>query len=107
VAPGYVLRPEAIESAYYLYRLTGDARYRDMGRVMVDSLLHYTRADAGFAALASVVTKEQRDDMESFFLAETLKYAYLLFAPAEALDFEHLTFNTEAHPLRRTWTENP
>ena len=106
VAPGYVLRPEAIESAYYLYRLTGDARYRDMGRVMVDSLLHYTRADAGFAALASVVTKERRDDMESFFLAETLKYAYLLFAPAEALDFAHVTFNTEAHPLRRTWTEN-
>jgi mannosidase alpha-like ER degradation enhancer 2 len=41
--------------------------------------------------------------MESFFLAETLKYLYLLFAPSETLDFENVIFNTEAHPIRRTW----
>lgn len=103
VSPGYPLRPEAIESAYYLYRITGEKRYQDMGRVMVDSLLHYTRADAGYAALASVVTKQQRDQMESFFLAETLKYAYLLFAPPATLDFDKVVFNTEAHPIRKTW----
>jgi mannosidase alpha-like ER degradation enhancer 2 len=103
VSPGYVLRPEAIESAYYLFRLTGDPRYRDMGAVMVDSLLTYTRTETAFAALRSVVTKERRDDMESFFLAETLKYAYLLFAPPETLDFDAIIFNTEAHPIRRTW----
>jgi mannosidase alpha-like ER degradation enhancer 2 len=101
--PGYVLRPEAIESAYYLYRITGERRWQEMGRVMVDSLLHYTRSDAGFAALTSAVTKEQRDQMESFFLAETLKYAYLLFAPPAALDFDAVVFNTEAHPIRKTW----
>lgn len=103
VSVGYVLRPEAIESAYYLYRTTGEKRWQDMGRVMVDSLLHYTRAETGFAALTSVVTKEKRDQMESFFLAETLKYAYLLFAPPSALDFDAVVFNTEAHPIRRTW----
>jgi Glycosyl hydrolase family 47 len=103
VSPGYVLRPEAIESAYYLYRITGESRYQDMGRVMVDSLLHYTRAETGYAALKSVVTKEQRDQMESFFLAETLKYAYLLFAPPRSLDFDAVVFNTEAHPIRKTW----
>jgi len=103
VAPGYVLRPEALESAYYLYRITGDERYRGMSRTMVDSLLRYCRSETGFAALASVVTKQPRDDMESFFLAETLKYAYLTFAPPQALDFDAVVFNTEAHPLRRTW----
>jgi mannosidase alpha-like ER degradation enhancer 2 len=103
VSAGYVLRPEAIESAYYLYRTTGDERYREMGRVMVDSLFRYTSAETGFSALKSVVTKERRDQMESFFLAETLKYAYLLFAPPTALDFDAVIFNTEAHPLRRTW----
>ena len=41
--------------------------------------------------------------MESFFLAETLKYAYLIFAPPAALDFDAVVFNTEAHPIRRTW----
>jgi mannosidase alpha-like ER degradation enhancer 2 len=103
VSAGYVLRPEAIESAYYLYRITGERRYQEMGRVMVDSLLHYTRAETGYAALKSVVTKEQRDQMESFFLAETLKYAYLLFAPPATLEFDAIVFNTEAHPIRNTW----
>jgi len=107
VAAGYELRPEAIESAYYLFRLTGDERYRDMGRVMVDSLLHYTRAKTGFAALESVLTKRQADRMESFFLAETLKYAYLLFAPPETLDFTAVIFNTEAHPIRRAGIAAP
>jgi len=103
VSPGYVLRPEALESAYYLYRITGSERYREMSRVMVDSLFHYTRAETGFSALRSVVTKERRDQMESFFLAETLKYSYLTFAPPATLDFDAIVFNTEAHPLRRTW----
>jgi mannosidase alpha-like ER degradation enhancer 2 len=40
--------------------------------------------------------------MPSYFLAETLKYLYLLFAPDETLDFDGVVFNTEAHPLRRT-----
>jgi mannosidase alpha-like ER degradation enhancer 2 len=103
VSPGYVLRPEAVESAYYLYTLTGDVRYREMGRTMVDSVLHYTRAEAGYASLRSVVTHEQADRMESFFLAETLKYAYLLFARPETLDLQAVVFNTEAHPIRPTW----
>jgi mannosidase alpha-like ER degradation enhancer 2 len=41
--------------------------------------------------------------MPSYFFAETLKYLYLLFAPETTLNFDHLVFNTEAHPLRRTW----
>lgn len=103
IAPAYPLRPENIESAYYLYDFTGDQRYRDMGRTMFESLLQHTRVEHGFAALSSVVTMEKADRMESFFLAETLKYAYLLFAPPETLDFDAITFNTEAHPLRATW----
>ncbi len=101
--PEYHLRPEALESAYYLYRLTGDEQYVRMGKVMLESILAYTRTEAGFAALASVVTKEQADAMESFFLAETLKYAYLLFADPAVLDLSDVVFNTEAHPIRRTW----
>jgi len=45
---------------------------------------------------------EKGDYQHSFFLAETLKYLYLLFAP-DTLDFEGVAFNTEAHPLRRSW----
>ena len=73
-----------------------------MGRTLFADFVKYDRAPAGYAALKSVVTKQQRDDMESFALAETFKYYYLLFDP-EALDFDSITFNTEAHPLRPTW----
>jgi ER degradation enhancer, mannosidase alpha-like 2 len=101
--PGYELRPESLESAYYLYRLTGDNRYRQMGGAMFEAIERWTRSETGFAALADVRTKKKRDRMHSFLLAETLKYAYLLFAPPGTLDLRAVVFNTEAHPLRRTW----
>ena len=46
---------------------------------------------------------ERTDAMESFFLAETLKYAYLLFAPDGVLPYGSVVFNTEAHPIVRAW----
>ncbi|MEJ2679266.1 MAG: glycoside hydrolase family 47 protein, partial [Gemmatimonadota bacterium] len=98
--PGYPLRPEAIESAYYLWKATGDPRYVEMGWAMFRSIVAYARTDAGYAHLRSVITMEKADAMESFFLAETLKYAFLLMAPPQTLDFDSITFNTEAHPLK-------
>jgi ER degradation enhancer, mannosidase alpha-like 2 len=97
--PAYPLRPEAIESAYYLFVLTGDERWREMGKDMFRRVAAATRVDAGFAHLKDVRTGEKDDAMESFFLAETLKYAWLLAVPT-ALDFDAVVFNTEAHPLR-------
>ena len=96
----YVLRPENIESCFYLYRLTNDDKYLEMGKKYVDDVLKYCRAPGGFASLQSVVSGKQKDNMESFFFAETLKYAYLLFAPKETLDLSKTVFTTEAHPLR-------
>jgi hypothetical protein len=103
IHPGYPLRPEIMESAYYLRHFTGDSRYVEMGRTFLNGLQQYCRTEAGYAALSDVKTKLKSDRMESFFLAETLKYLYLLFAPRETVDLEKVVFNTEAHPLRRTW----
>ena len=103
IAGSYHLRPEIVESAYYLYHYTGDSEYRQMGKKMFDDFVKYCRTDSGYAALADVITKQQLDEMESFVLAETFKYFYLLFAPPETLQFDKVIFNTEAHPLRRTW----
>ena len=100
--PEYPLRPEIIESAYYLYRSTRNANYLAMGQIFLDSLVKYCRTEDGFAALKDVRTKEKNDAMESFFFAETLKYLYLLFAPSATLDFDSVIFNTEAHPMKRT-----
>ena len=98
--PNYVLRPEIIESAYYLYKLTNRDRYLEMGKIFFDSIVKYCRIDEGYAALKSVITKEKSDQMESFFFAETLKYCYLLFTPEETIDLNKVVFNTEAHPLK-------
>jgi ER degradation enhancer, mannosidase alpha-like 2 len=103
VYPGYPLRPEIIESAFYLDRFTKDPRYVAMGKTFFDSLLTYTRTDAGYTTLKSVVTKEKGDLMPSYFLTETLKYLYLLFSTDKTFDPDRVVFNTEAHPLRRTW----
>jgi mannosidase alpha-like ER degradation enhancer 2 len=101
VAGSYHLRPEIVESTYYLYHYTSDPEYRNRGEKMFDDFVRYCRTDSGYAALADVTSKQQLDEMESFVLAETFKYFYLLFAPAGTLEFDKVIFNTEAHPLRR------
>jgi mannosidase alpha-like ER degradation enhancer 2 len=110
VSPGYPLRPEIIESTYYLHhyalaagRKTEAERYLQQGQLMLRDFVKYCRTEEGYAALKSVVTKEQSDSMQSFVFAETFKYFYLLSAPSNTLDFDKVIFNTEAHPIRRTW----
>jgi len=116
-SPGYPLRPEIVESTYYLYHYATlgarasrpqfaarlDSRhYRQMGEIMWRDFVKYCRTDEGYAALKSVVTKEKSDSMQSFLFAETFKYFYLLFASPKTLDFDKMIFNTEAHPIRRS-----
>lgn len=101
VAGSYHLRPEIVESTYYLYHYTGDPEYRHRGEKMFDDFVRYCRTDSGYAALADVTSKQQLDEMQSFVLAETFKYFYLLFASPGTLEFDKVIFNTEAHPLKR------
>lgn len=100
---GYPLRPEIVESTYYLYRYTKDPKYLAMGQQMWRDLVKHCRTDEGYAHLKSVITKEKNDAMQSFLFAETFKYFYLLFAPEKTLDLKKVVFNTEAHPIRKTW----
>ncbi|HEY0427982.1 MAG TPA: glycoside hydrolase family 47 protein [Pyrinomonadaceae bacterium] len=99
----YHLRPEIVESTYYLYQYTSDEKYLQMGKTFFDDFVKYCKTDDAYAVLKSVVTKEKADTMHSFLFAETFKYYYLLFAPPRALDFKKVVFNTEAHPVKKTW----
>jgi mannosidase alpha-like ER degradation enhancer 2 len=101
--PGYPLRPEIIESTYYLYHFTSDSKYLQMGEEFFESFVKYCRTETGYAALSDVVKKEKSDSMESFLFAETFKYLYLLFSPSNPLDFDQVIFNTEAHPIKKSW----
>jgi len=67
---------------------------------MVDDILTHCRTDIAFASLKNVMTYEQSNSMESFFFGETLKYAYLIFAPLSAINLDKVVLTTEAHPFR-------
>ncbi|KAG5152287.1 hypothetical protein AAZX31_10G169700 [Glycine max] len=104
----YPLRPELIESTYWLYKATRDPRYLDAGRDMVASLQYGTRCPCGYCHISDVENHQQEDHMESFFLAETVKYLWLLFDLAVGPDnlvengpYKYI-FSTEGHLLPAT-----
>ena len=101
-------RPETVESLFYMYRITGDAVYREWGWEKFKSIVKHTQVvDNGvpyaFTSLDSVkhIPARQRDNMESFWLAETLKYMFLLFSPTSDFPLEKLVINTEGHLFPR------
>nr|CAA57963.1 alpha 1,2 mannosidase [Drosophila melanogaster] len=97
----YILRPETFESYFVLWRLTHEQKYRDWGWEAVLALEKHCRTAHGYCGLRNVYQQEpQKDDVQqSFFLAETLKYLYLLFSDDSVLPLDEWVFNTEAHPL--------
>ncbi|XP_036140100.1 ER degradation-enhancing alpha-mannosidase-like protein 3 [Monomorium pharaonis] len=98
------LRPEFLESTYFLYRATGDHYYLGVGRKVLKSLQTYARVPCGYAAVSDVRTNKHDDTMDSFVLSETFKYLFLLFAePGElVLDLDEFIFTTEGHLLPLT-----
>lgn len=115
---GYPLRPELIESVMYLYRVTGDPYLIQVGVDILRSLQHSAKTTCGYATINDVRDHRKADRMESFFLAETTKYLYLLFDPDNfihnsgqkgeiietqwgqcIIDAGGYIFNTEAHPI--------
>ncbi|RZF39799.1 hypothetical protein LSTR_LSTR000447 [Laodelphax striatellus] len=77
----YPLRPELAESAMYLYRATGDPFLLDIGVHILRSIQHSAYTPCGYATIEDTRDHTKENRMESFFLAETTKYLYLLFDP--------------------------
>ena len=99
----YILRPETVETFYILYQLTKDPVYREWSWEIFQAIEEHCKTDAGYAAIHDVDTMKQDNRMESFFLAETLKYLFLIFDDTNDIDLLNThVFNTEAHPLK-TW----
>lgn len=113
----YLLRPEAIESVFILYRITGDRHYLDSAWRMFTRIVSATETPYAYGQVRDVTfIPSQRgsraegpsrrednieDKMESFWTAETLKYFYLIFSPPDMISLDDWVFNTEAHPFRR------
>lgn len=115
---GYPLRPELVESLVYLYQATKDPHFLEMGVDILESIVHSAKTECGYATIKRVGDHTLDDRMESFFLAETTKYLYLLFTPNHfihnngslasviqtssgecVVDSGGYVFNTEAHPI--------
>jgi mannosyl-oligosaccharide alpha-1,2-mannosidase len=109
--PRYILRPEAIESVFMMYRITGEEKYQDAAWDMFTSIIQSSETELANAALSDITyTREelkkggfsiQMDSMESFWMAETLKYFYLIFSEPDIVSLDQWMFNTEAHPFKR------
>jgi len=106
-----LIRPETVESLFVLYRTTRDPVYREWGWAIFEALRRQCRVPGGYSGLKDVRRADRpespeapwsnhNDKMESFALAETFKYLWLLFQPAEGLlSLDEWVLNTEAHPL--------
>ncbi|CCU97582.1 unnamed protein product [Malassezia sympodialis ATCC 42132] len=99
-----ILRPETVESLYIAFQLTGDPLYREWGWSIFQAFQRWCQVDKGYGGYAGIddvdsLDHQLIDRMETFWLSETLKYLYLLFAPRNKISLRHWVFNTEAHPL--------
>lgn len=87
-----------------MYRITGDTIWQEKGWVMFCAIIEATKTEFGHSSL-EYITREKpswSDGMESFWLAETLKYFYLLFSEPSVISLDEWVLNTEAHPFRRS-----
>ncbi|KAK4460999.1 hypothetical protein QBC42DRAFT_271019 [Cladorrhinum samala] len=101
----YVLRPEAIESVFILYRITGRKDLLETAWKMWEAIDINTRTELANSALVDILVTngkpKKSDSMESFWLGETLKYFYLIFSEPDVISLDEYVFNTEAHPFKR------
>ncbi|KAH7916186.1 glycoside hydrolase family 47 protein [Hygrophoropsis aurantiaca] len=97
----YPLRPEFVESTWYLYRATRDPYYLDIGERILKDLTVRAKVDCGLTGIKDLRTNARDDRMESFALSETLKYLFLLFDEDNPLhrDDSNYVFTTEGHIL--------
>ncbi|KAL2113826.1 hypothetical protein VUR80DRAFT_2218 [Thermomyces stellatus] len=100
----YQLRPEAIESIFYAYRITGKEEFLDLAWEMFEAIDKATETPLAHSTISDVTAKGQTtklDSMESFWFSETLKYFYLIFSPPDFISLDDWVLNTEAHPFKR------
>ena len=116
-----------------MWRTTGDVKWRERGYRIYQAIEKHTRTKYGYTSIRGVNKQdvEKLDDMPrlflflfffsflflffsvtnpsivfSWFLAETLKYLYLLFDDTNSYPLDRWVFNTEAHPLPVfSWTQ--
>jgi len=101
--PKYLLRPETVESLFLMWRYTHNQKYRDFAWKIFGSIEENCKSTYGYSGLNDVKNGNSKNDLqESYFVAETLKYLYLIFSDDSMLPLtgsDAYVFNTEGHPF--------
>ncbi len=97
----YTLNPEMMESTYYLAHYTHDPRYKARNLKYYRDLQRCCRTPDAYTTIKDARTGERSDLMETFFIAETMKYLWLTFVGDAGFDPDQYVFSTEAQPFRR------
>lgn len=110
--------PEAIESWYYAYQVTGNQYWRDVAWAYTLAQNKTERVGSGFSSILNIFEEDgggYENFMASYMLAEVLKYQYLIQVPHDKkgiwdVEFaphgvgngnvNYFVYNTEAHPFR-------
>ncbi|MDH6133218.1 hypothetical protein P3T37_002613 [Kitasatospora sp. MAA4] len=96
------LRPEYANSAFDLWRLTGEAEYKESAYRYFQNLRTHLRVPGGYTVAEDVTTSPVTlgDLTPGYFFAENLKYVYLVFAAAPRFDYRTGLLSTEGKVLR-------
>ena len=102
ISPVNALRPEYANSAFDLWFLTRDQKYRDTAYRYFLSLRANCRTEHGYTTLLDVTARPMRqgDHFPAYAFSENFKYLYLMFAQTPRFDGTRYYLNTEGKIMR-------
>lgn len=102
VEPAYAMRPEYANSAFDLWFLTHDQRYRTTAYQYFTALRDNCRVANGYTSLKDIRTRPMTpaDNFPAYAFSENFKYLYLMFADTPRFDEANYYLNTEGKILR-------
>jgi hypothetical protein len=99
---GYQLRPEYVDSALFLWLLTGKEIYRDRGQWLWNAQKAHCKVANGYSIVSNMTTTPttKGDLTPGYWYSENMKYFYLLWAGAPRFNYTANYLTTEGNVLR-------
>ena len=96
------LRPELADSAFNLWLLDGDERWRDLTAKHFAAMKRWNKARYGYTDMADVTSdpKRQGDHCPGYWWSEQMKYYWLIFSDTPRFDYKHNYLTTEGNVLQ-------
>lgn len=99
-----LLSSNVIESIFYMYRITGESRWRKMGAELLKKTIeNLQKYHSGAKGVWSVQEFEDDDDcsIPSSWFSQTLKYYYLLFSDISDYTLDRYIYTSGGHLMKR------